>query len=225
MRPAGTLRPGEQSPDLPGLAKEIDVDNLHCQPVVDFFMDRSDLTAYILAGGSSRRMGTDKLFLQIGGRSMLERIIATCEGCFKEVKLVAGQEAKFSAFDYPVVLDNPIANGPMGGVIAALEDCEDECCFVTAADLCDLSGEVVDSLVRKYNNQQYLGMREAGGMQPLCGIYHKSALEVFYRFAQNKEFSVTEAVMAMNHEGMVLPSGLWRNINTPNDLVIGDINA
>jgi molybdopterin-guanine dinucleotide biosynthesis protein A len=78
------------------LAKEIDGGIFHCRRAVVFFMNGKDLIAYVLAGGGSRRMGVDKLFLHIGGRSLLERTIATCEVCFKQVRLVAGQSAKFS---------------------------------------------------------------------------------------------------------------------------------
>ncbi len=197
------------------------MDILHCQPVVDFFMVGKEITAYILAGGSSRRMGTDKLFLQIEGRSLLERTISVCEPYFGQVKLVSGNSDKFSSLDYPVVIDSPMANGPMAGIIAALKDCATDNCFVTAADLFDLKVDVITALISRYNGQQYLGLLESGGVQPLCGIYNKSALEVFYRFAQNGKYCMTEAVIAMDHHGITLPAGDWRNINSPADLPIG----
>jgi molybdopterin-guanine dinucleotide biosynthesis protein A len=112
----------------------------------------------------------------------------------------------------------------MAGVIAALEDCKTDYCFVTAADLADLSTEIITLLVDMYNNQQYLGLRESGGVQPLCGIYHKSALDVFYNRAQKADFGMTRAVKAMNHKGVILPAGQWRNINCPEDLGTGSLN-
>jgi len=188
-------------------------------------MNGSDLTAYVLAGGGSRRMGTDKLSLQIGGQPLLERTIATCAACCKQVKLVAGPSARFSMINCPVVSDSPRARGPMAGVIAALEDCDTDGCFVTAADLFDLSVAVIESLIAQYHGQQYLGVTEPGGVQPLCGIYHKSSLEVFYRRAQHHDFRMTEAVLALDHSGIALPAGQWRNINDPADLPIGGLNG
>ncbi|UCD94391.1 MAG: molybdenum cofactor guanylyltransferase [Candidatus Zixiibacteriota bacterium] len=207
------------------MAKEIIEGVFRCQPAADFFMVSKDLIAYVLAGGSSRRMNTDKLFLKIGGKSLLERTIATCEACFEQVKLVAGQSAKFSSLGYTVVLDSPRAGGPMAGVIAALEDCDTDSCFVTAADLVDLSAEVIYSLVSRYRGQQYLGLIETDGLQPLCGIYHKSSLQAFYRCAQNNEFCMDASMKALNHNGVVLPPGQWRNINCPKDLEIGGLNG
>jgi molybdopterin-guanine dinucleotide biosynthesis protein A len=186
---------------------------------------KSDFIAYVLAGGGSRRMGTDKLFIEINGQSLLARTAATCEAYFRQVKLVAGQSDKFLSLGYPVVLDSPKARGPVAGVIAALEDCDDDCCFVTAADLIDLRADVIASLITQYRGQQYLGLIEPRGLQPLCGVYHKSSLGVFYRCAQDGEFRVAEALNRLDHDGIALPSGRWRNINSREDLATGGVDG
>jgi len=198
--------------------------SIRCQPA-RIFMIIGNFNAYVLAGGSSRRMGVDKLFLQIDGRSMLERAIATCKSCFKQVKLVTIQATRLSSFGYPVITDSPRAKGPMAGVIAALEDCDTSHCFVTAGDLLDLNAEIIELMVTQYRGQQYLGLIETNNIQPLCGIYHKSSLEVFYRFTQNDDFCMTKAVMALNYSGIVLRNSRWRNINCPEDLPNGVING
>lgn len=186
---------------------------------------RSDFTAYVLAGGRSRRMGVNKLFMKIDGRTLLERTLATCEACFAQVKVVAGQSDRFPALDYSIVLDSQRARGPMAGVIAALEDCDSESCFLTAADLLDLSPEVIASLVDRYRGEEYLGLIEPGGLQPLCGIYHKSALGAFYQCARRGEFSIVAALSLLRHRGVDLPAGQWRNINSPDDLLPGGHDA
>jgi len=199
--------------------------SIRCQPGADFFMITGNFNAYVLAGGSSRRMGVDKLFLQIDGLSMLERAIAACKSCFKQVKLVASQATRLSSFGQAVIMDSPKAKGPMAGVIAALEDCETSQCFITAADLLDLNTEVIELMVSQYRGQQYFGLIEPNNIQPLCGIYRKSALEVFYKFARIDDFRMTEAVKAMNYGGIVFPNSPWRNINRPEDLPNGVVNG
>jgi molybdopterin-guanine dinucleotide biosynthesis protein A len=111
----------------------------------------------------------------------------------------------------------------MAGVIAALEDCDTQTCFVTAVDLFDLNAGVIASLITRYRGEQYLGLIESNGVQPLCGIYHKSSLDVFYRYAQNNEFCMTEALKVLDHSGIVLPAGQWRNLNCPEDLAMGEL--
>jgi len=188
-------------------------------------MIEKDITAYILAGGRSRRMGVDKLFLRIEGRSLLERTIEACKASFDTVKLVSRPSDKLSSLGLPMVTDSPRAGGPMAGVIAALEDCEDDRCFITAADLFDLGSPIIESIISRYADEQYLGLREAGGIQPLCGIYHTSSLEVFYRMADGGEYSMTKAVRELAHSAIALPEGRWRNINRPGDLAIGGLDG
>jgi molybdopterin-guanine dinucleotide biosynthesis protein A len=184
-------------------------------------MVAESIDGYVLAGGSSRRMGADKLFLQVDGKSLLERMVDVCERCFNRVKLVAGESEKLLSLNREVVQDNPVAKGPLAGIIAAIEDCRSDCCFITAADLVDLNAEMIESLVSQYKGQQYLGFMESGGLQPLCGIYHRSSLENLYECAKRGIFRMSEVVKILDHAGFALPSIRWRNINYPEDLAVG----
>jgi molybdopterin-guanine dinucleotide biosynthesis protein A len=150
---------------------------------------------------------------------LLERTIATCAVSFDRVKVVAPEAGKVSELGYPVVLDSPRASGPMAGVIAALEDCSTDTCFVTAADLLDLRTEVIQLLVSQYRGQQYFGLKEHAGIQPLCGIYHKSALKVLHARAGDELFGMNDALKQMSSASIVVPPGSWRNINCPDDLI------
>ena len=183
------------------------------------------IISYILAGGKSRRLGVNKLHVRVGGQSLLERTIATCNTCFTQVKIVAGSREELSAFDCEVILDSPLARGPMAGVIAALEDYQSDQCFITAADLPDLSSHIIKSLMARYLDQQYLGIVETNGLQPLCGIYHLSSLDVLKRAARCGEYSLNRTMQFLNHSGICPPGDQWRNINYPQDLAVGDIHV
>jgi molybdopterin-guanine dinucleotide biosynthesis protein A len=78
----------------------------------------------LLAGGLARRMGGgDKPMRQIGGRSILERVIARlkpqCDGLVLNAN---GDPARFASFDLPVIADS-VADfpGPLAGILAALD--------------------------------------------------------------------------------------------------------
>ena len=176
-------------------------------------------SAYILAGGQSRRMGRDKLFLDCGGEPLLMRTLGICREAFASVTLVARTRAKFKSLDCEVLLDNPQAHGPLAGVIAAIEDCAQECCFITAADLYDLDVQIIDRLRASYSGEQYLGLCESDLPQPLCGIYHKSALLHLQRRAAVGQFRMIEAIVGLEHRLLPIGSETWRNINCPSDLV------
>ena len=78
----------------------------------------------LLAGGLARRMGGgDKPMRQIGGRTILERVIARlqpqCDGLLLNAN---GDPARFAGFGLPVIPDS-VENfpGPLAGILAALD--------------------------------------------------------------------------------------------------------
>lgn len=175
-------------------------------------------TAYVLAGGQSRRLGQDKLFVSVEGESLLARAIRTCGSCFTEVVLVAPDRTKLRHSPLRVVTDYPYAEGPMAGIIAAILDTSDDCCFVTAVDLFDLSEELIRSLVDSYCGQQYLGVKEQDRIQPLCGIYHRSCLSKLLEHARQGNYQMHSVLNAIDSHSVPLPAFPWRNINRPADL-------
>jgi molybdopterin-guanine dinucleotide biosynthesis protein A len=86
--------------------------------------DAPEIPGVLLAGGLARRMGGgDKPMRQIGGRSILERVIARltpqCDGLILNAN---GDPARFAAFGLPVIPDS-VADfpGPLAGILAALD--------------------------------------------------------------------------------------------------------
>ena len=78
----------------------------------------------LLAGGLARRMGGgDKPMRQIGGRTILERVIARLEPqCDGLILNANGDPARFASFGLPVIPDT-VADfpGPLAGILAGLD--------------------------------------------------------------------------------------------------------
>jgi molybdopterin-guanine dinucleotide biosynthesis protein A len=78
----------------------------------------------ILAGGLARRMGGgDKALIEIGGRTILDRVIETmvpqCDGPILNAN---GDPARFGRFGLPVVPDDiPDFAGPLAGILVGLD--------------------------------------------------------------------------------------------------------
>ncbi|NOJ49939.1 molybdenum cofactor guanylyltransferase MobA [Bradyrhizobium sp. WSM 1744] len=84
----------------------------------------SNIPGVLLAGGLARRMGGgDKPMRAIGGRTILDRVIARlapqCDGLILNAN---GDPARFAAFGLPVIADS-VADfpGPLAGILAALD--------------------------------------------------------------------------------------------------------
>lgn len=86
--------------------------------------DRPKTLGVLLAGGLARRMGGgDKSMKAIGGRTILERVIARLAPQCDELILNAnGDPARFASFGLPVVADTVEGfAGPLAGVLTALD--------------------------------------------------------------------------------------------------------
>src|SRR5438477_2869319 len=83
-----------------------------------------DIPGVLLAGGLARRMGGgDKPMRTIGGRTILQRVIARLEPqCDGLILNANGDPARFAAFGLPVIADG-VADfpGPLAGILAALD--------------------------------------------------------------------------------------------------------
>jgi len=78
----------------------------------------------VLAGGLARRMGGgDKALIEIGGKTILSRVIETLERQCESVILNAnGDTSRFTPFGLPVVSDDiPDFAGPLAGILAGLD--------------------------------------------------------------------------------------------------------
>jgi len=94
--------------------------------------------AAVLAGGESRRMGRDKALVEIGGRPMIVGVIEAARATGADSVAVVGHRrpADLPA-DLGAVLvpDAHPGEGPLGGVVTALEWCAAPVCLVLACDL------------------------------------------------------------------------------------------
>ncbi|WP_178023289.1 molybdenum cofactor guanylyltransferase [uncultured Paenibacillus sp.] len=78
-------------------------------------------TAIILTGGRSSRMGTDKALLELGGLTVLERLIRELEPVASRIVIAAGDKAGYDRFGKEVVTDRFPGAGPLAGLHAGLE--------------------------------------------------------------------------------------------------------
>ena len=84
-----------------------------------------EITALVLAGGKSVRMGRDKSRLRLGDKTLLERVLEAVAPLCGEVVLVTakGQSLEGGASRSPVRAGAglPPCRGPMGGLYTGLK--------------------------------------------------------------------------------------------------------
>jgi molybdopterin-guanine dinucleotide biosynthesis protein A len=136
-----------------------------------------DCTAIIMAGGDSRRMGTDKASLLLDGQTLLQSVIATMQQLFPQV-IVSVRQPR-AGIDLPQVCDEQPDGGPMAGLAASLEQITTPWAFMVACDMPFVVPEVIE-LLAGYRSQQHQAVVPIvhGHPQPLAAFYATSCLAV-----------------------------------------------
>jgi molybdenum cofactor guanylyltransferase len=126
------------------------------------------IEAFILAGGASSRMGTDKSQLLLEDQTFVERIAAIVLTVTDSIRLVGGQQdSKLST-----VADVYPQWGALGGLHAALSACEREWAIVVACDLPFVTAELFRSLASmRGDHDAVVPVQSDGRPQPLAALY------------------------------------------------------
>jgi len=147
----------------------------------------SSLSAAALAGGQSRRMGTDKALLPLvtGGQPMLGLVLERLSSVADDVLIVANEQERYASFEVRIVPDLHPQVGPLGGIQAAITWSTHEHCLVVACDMPFLSPRLLRRMVSEPRNYDVLvplipgESRQRGDglvFQTLHAIYSKQCL-------------------------------------------------
>ena len=98
------------------------------------------LSAIILAGGKSSRMGQDKALLTLGGETQLSRTVALAKAAGCDQILISRNQAGFIYDIYP-------DSGPLSGIQAALLHVRAPSCLVLTIDTPLLNAQLINHLL------------------------------------------------------------------------------
>ncbi|MBN8638418.1 MAG: molybdenum cofactor guanylyltransferase, partial [Anaerolineae bacterium] len=89
----------------------------------------------ILAGGQSRRMGTDKSFVRLNEKPLLQHVIERVSALQLPLVLIANDPAKYADFGLPVITDVLPNAGSLGGIYTAVQHGDAEYTLCVACDM------------------------------------------------------------------------------------------
>ncbi|MFJ5224158.1 NTP transferase domain-containing protein [Streptomyces sp. NPDC088400] len=138
------------------------------------------MTAYdaiVLAGGAARRLGgIDKPGVRVGGRALLDRVLAACEGAARTV-VVGGRRP--TARPVCWAREEPPGGGPLAALDAGVRRADAATVLVLSADLPFLGTETVHRLIEALDvsGREAALLTDAGGRdQPLVAAYRTEPL-------------------------------------------------
>ncbi len=176
------------------------------------------VAGYILAGGGSTRFGRDKALVEVGGTPMLGRMIELLRGVTKQVKLVA-MPGKYSIFGVETMEDRWPGQGPLGGIITALEDAakspaHSEWNLIVSCDMPFLTGEWLAFVCERATKSkaQVVLPYSASGPEPLCACWQTAAASQLRSGFERGVRKVTEGIALLRAE--VLDEADWKRFDS-----------
>ncbi|MGV0029203.1 molybdenum cofactor guanylyltransferase [Phormidesmis priestleyi] len=138
------------------------------------------LSAIVLAGGKSSRMGHDKALIKIAGVPLLRRVCEAALQCTSQVYVVSAWIDRYRSIlpstIHLICETNP--RSPLTGFAQALPQMQTDWVLLLACDLPRLQGEVLyqasHQLVAISGETIALLPKGEKGWEPLCGFYRQS---------------------------------------------------
>ena len=131
----------------------------------------SGLSAAVLAGGQSSRMGRDKAFVELNRRPLIVRVTDRLWNCADEVFVVTKHPEDFDRLDRRAVPDGAEAQTPLAGVLGALRAAKHERVFVCACDTPFISPELVRLLAARLEGHDAAAPRNEGRAESLHAVW------------------------------------------------------
>ena len=190
---------------------------------------------YVLAGGKSSRMKTDKAFLEFGGETFLTRAVKTLSSvCENRVKIVLNKsQTNFIEKlpdRIPHIFDVCEKRGALGGIHAALKDCRKDWAIILAVDLPFVTSEAIENLasiaVESKEFAALVPIQTDGRPQPICAVYQAEDclpklenLLTATTFASVKDFLKLLPTRFIEQDELATNAGknLFFNVNRPAD--------
>ena len=145
------------------------------------------VTAFVLAGGKSSRMGPnqDKALFKIRERTLLQHALGLAKASVGNTPgniWIVGSSEKFAGFG-PVVEDFYPGQGPLAGIHAALSASATDLNLIIAVDMPFLQPEFLSYLIRQARDSSAAVVvpRTAKGLQPLAAVYRREFAAVAER--------------------------------------------
>lgn len=214
------------------------------EPCVTYRTQAVDLSAIVLAGGRSSRMGQDKALIQIQGVPLICRVCHVASECTSEVYVVTPWVERYRDLlpnHCRLIRETPwdplgegvrthlagtrsqlLPHGPLIGFAQGLAEVQTDWVLLLACDLPRLQVEALQSWIKELSEVTAavaLLPRQAKGWEPLCGFYRRSCLAALTDFI-NQGGRSFQHWLAQHpvQELFVSDTCMLFNCNTPEDL-------
>jgi molybdopterin-guanine dinucleotide biosynthesis protein A len=137
----------------------------------------NDLTVALIAGGKSSRMGTDKSFVELAGKPLIEHLMARVDGLAKTI-LITNSPDDYAHLGLPMFGDVIPEKGSLGGIYSAIHHSQSEWTLALACDMPFVSAELLRYMISlRDDSLDVIVPRVEKYPQGLHALYRRTCLE------------------------------------------------
>lgn len=188
-----------------------------------------NVSAVLIAGGKSRRMGQDKRFLELGGGSIFQRSLGLLTQTFRETIVVLAEPVdSLQVLGCKVVYDLIPNAGSLGGLYTGLMASSQPRIFAVACDMPFLNSDVIRFMVSFDTTMDIVVAQLGERFQAMHALYSQRCLPYLRAMVDERDLKIQKLFLHEDLRVAVIgedqlnriESGLksFRNINTPDDL-------
>ena len=185
------------------------------------------VTGVIQAGGRSERMGgRPKALIELGGRRIIERVLAALVPALDEVLLVTNTPELYAFLGLPMVGDVYPDHGSLGGIYSGLKAAAGQAAFTVACDMPFLHPDIVKLVASRAEEGDVVIPRVGTQLETMHAAYGKACLphiaerltagrlKIVDFFMRVRVVEIAEADVARFRD----PRVAFMNVNTPDEL-------
>ncbi|HEV2010630.1 MAG TPA: molybdenum cofactor guanylyltransferase [Candidatus Limnocylindria bacterium] len=183
------------------------------------------VSAAIMAGGKSKRMGQDKAWIELDGEPLIKRVADVLAEVADEVIVVAN-DPKYESLGLRVVRDHWPQGGALGGIATGVGAATHEAVLVAACDMPFLSADVWRVLLAHAGEADVVIPRIGGEYETLHALYTKACVPHMARALGENRLRVIAFFDAVKVQAVEEPElravdpnlRAFTNVNTPEEL-------
>jgi len=184
-----------------------------------------DVSVFVLAGGRSSRMGSDKALLPIAGLNLLQIAVAKAREVSPRTVIVGCRERYAQ---YGETIEDIIPGcGPLSGIHAALSTTRCELNLILSVDMPLMPADFLRWLTQTAASGDELAIvpEAHGRTQPLCSVFRRAAIAPVENEFETGEYKVdrlfsilpTRLVAEIDWQAAGFLPDIFRNVNTPDE--------
>lgn len=181
---------------------------------------KPELTALILAGGESKRMGEDKSQLEYYGMPH-EQFVAKMISEMGIKPIISKQEGYKGKQEFPVLRDVLTGMGPFGAICTAMMHKPNSAWLVIACDLPFVTKDLINILIKNRDISKFATTLKAKGKEfpePLITIYEPKAYQRFLELMSRGVSCPRKVIINSDVKIVEMEDEKWiKNVNTPEE--------